>query len=532
MHQNPLLPTPVKAHHLEVALDGYLPSVVDFLVSGFKCGFPLHFEGIRTSFEANNLVSANQLPRVVDVKLQKEVNAGRVAGPFQDPPFSLFRVSPLGVVPKKVPGEFRIIHHLSYPKGSSVNDGISPENTSVQYARVDDAIQLLKTAGRNCFLAKTDIKNAFRIVPIQSSDHNLLGMKWNDLYYYDKCMPMGCASSCKTFEIFSTAIEWIAKNKLLIDLILHLLDDFLIVAPSYDLCSAHLKQFLQLCEFLGVPIAPEKTCGPSQVLSFAGIELDSTLMEARLPVEKLDKCNQAILAMLSHKKTNLKDLQSLIGLLQFACSVIVPGRPFLRRLIDLTIGVKSNLHFIRLTREVKQDLLVWKEFLSAFNGKSFFLNESWLSSEKLNLFTDAAGGVGFGAVFGSEWIFGAWPPHWLNRNIAILEFFPIVLALYLWGDKMANRCILFFSDNEAVVQVINKQSCKDKTLMFFVRKMVSVCLTHNIVFRAKHLPGVENKLADALSRLQVQHFKLLAPLHMAQQPTVIPDHLQPANWPI
>ena len=121
-----------------------------------------------------------------------------------DPLFPLFRV--LGVVPKKTPGEFRLIHHLSYPKGSSVNDGISAVNTSVQYARVDDAVRLIKSAGSPCFLAKTDIKNAFRIIPIQASDHYLLGLKWNNQYHYDCCMPMGCASSFKRLSKLSVQL--------------------------------------------------------------------------------------------------------------------------------------------------------------------------------------------------------------------------------------------------------------------------------------------------------------------------------------
>jgi hypothetical protein len=47
-------------------------------------------------------------------------------------------------VPKKVPGEFRLIHHLSFPRGASINDGISPEHTTVSYSRVDDAIAIIK----------------------------------------------------------------------------------------------------------------------------------------------------------------------------------------------------------------------------------------------------------------------------------------------------------------------------------------------------------------------------------------------------
>ncbi len=40
-------------------------------------------------------------------------------------------------------------------------------------------------------------------------------------------------------------------------------------------CRINLKRFLYLCQYSGVPIAPEKTVGPLNVLSFAGIELDT-----------------------------------------------------------------------------------------------------------------------------------------------------------------------------------------------------------------------------------------------------------------
>ena len=84
---------------------------------------------------------------------------------------------------------------------------------------------------------------------------------------------------------------------------------------------------------------------------------------------------------------------------------------------------------------------------------------------------DAVGGIGISAIFN----------RWLHRNIAILEFYPIGLSLYLWGHKMANHSILFFTDNEALVHVINKQSCKDKALM--------ICLDFRFKpSNAKHQP--------------------------------------------
>ena len=524
------LPTPVHAVRLIELLDGYDHSTVEFLRLGFTEGFSIQCESDLPDIVSKNLASAIQQPEVVEAKISKEIDAGRIAGPFQNPPFHRFCVSPLGVVPKKAAGEFRLIHHLSYPKGLSVNDGIPSELSTVSYANIDDAIRLVKNAGKGCFLAKTDIKSAFCIIPINPKDYHLLGMEWNNLFYYDRCMPMGCSNSCRTFETLSTAVEWIARHKLNIDLILHLLDDFLIIAPSYELCSKQLDLFLRLCSYLGIPMAPEKTVGPLTTLSFAGIELDSVAMEARMPRDKIDKCISSISQFMRRKKVTLKELQSLLGLLNFACSVVKPGRAFLRRLIDLTIGIRSAHHLIRLTKEVKADLQIWLSFLTQFNCKSFFLQEKWLNSLKLNHFTDASGALGFGAIFGNHWCYGRWPDEWAYTNIAVLEFYPIVLSLFLWGHEMKNRCVLFFTDNEALVHVINKQSCKDKRLMSFVRQLVLICLRNNIVFKAKHVPGSRNCLADALSRLQVQAFHRLAPPSMDPLPTDIPLLFQPQNW--
>ena len=146
------------------------------------------------------------------------------------------------------------------------------------------------------------------------------------------------------------------------------------------------------------------------------------------------------------------------------------------------------------------------------------------------MYTDASGALGFGGIFGSRWCFGKWPATWSYLNIAILEFYPMVLSLYLWGHAMCDRCMLFLTDNESLVHVINKQSSKDKSLMFFIRKLVLICLKYNIVFKAKHIAGVKNRLADSLSRLQVPYFKQLAPTHMFKLPTEIPLHLQPQSW--
>ena len=94
----------------------------------------MNYQGPRQSFFASNLKSAIDNPTAVDLKTSQEINLDRITGPFDQPPFESFWVSPLGLVPKKVPGEYRMIHHLSFPQGQSVNDGISVEYSHVQHA--------------------------------------------------------------------------------------------------------------------------------------------------------------------------------------------------------------------------------------------------------------------------------------------------------------------------------------------------------------------------------------------------------------
>ena len=109
-----------------------------------------------------------------------------------------------------------MIQHLSFPFGASVNDFIPQDFCSVHCPKVDDAVRFIKRLGRGCILSKTDVRSAFRIIPIHPSDYHLPGMQWEGNYYVDCCLPMGCASSCKTFEALNTAMDWVARNKLAI----------------------------------------------------------------------------------------------------------------------------------------------------------------------------------------------------------------------------------------------------------------------------------------------------------------------------
>lgn len=221
----------------------------------------------------------------------------------------------------------------------------------------------------------------------------------------------------------------------------------------------------------------------------------------------------------------------MIGLLNFACKVVVPGRAFLRRLINLTIGTQNPIHRIRITKQAQADLAAWWEFLKGFNGRAFFLSDNWVDSEALHLYTDASGSLGYGAVLGREWFHGTWPDNWasVERNITLKELFPIMAAIEVWAPQLADQRIVLHTDNQALVHIINATTSKDVNIMAMIRRLIVKCMISNIQIKARHVPGCKNVLADALSRQQVEAFKLQAPEAKAS-PVQLPQDIQPCSW--
>ena len=245
--------------------------------------------------------------------------------------------------------------------------------SSVSYQNIETVINLVQDRGFNCLMSKADIQDAFRLIPITKSDYPLLGFHWGGKFFQDAALPMGASSSCQLFEKFSSAIQWILNVKFKIDGISHLLDDFFFVGKTGTAeCLTALNTFLALADNLGIPIKSEKTVYPTTSLNIYGIEIDSKAMVARLPRDRMDKIASFLQEFKVKRKVSLMELHSLLGLLNFACSVIIPGRAFLRRLFDLTIGHTCPHYRITLNAEARAHLRAWYEFIGSFNGKSCF----------------------------------------------------------------------------------------------------------------------------------------------------------------
>ena len=298
-------------------------------------------------------------------------------------------------------------------------------------------------------------------------------------------------------------------------MISHYADDYIFVGvkgQSQGSCSYLFERFSSLCQELGVPLATEKSIGPTSKLVYLGLEINSAQQSVSIPEDKVKSISAKIEKALGSEKITLKDTQSLIGSLSFVCRAVSPGRAFLRRLINLTCGIKKHWHLIRLSRGAKADLKMWLIFLQEFNGVAIIPDQMWVGEEDIELFTDASGRIGCGGYFKGQWFQSRWPGEiGTTKSITWLEFFPIVIAIVLWGHTLSGKRIILRSDNEAVVVIVNKQTSKCPHVMKLMRFMVLQCLKHNILFCAKHIPGKRNDIADALSRFQMERFRELAP---------------------
>ena len=384
---------------------------VSRLLLGITQDVDIGYMGPREPTNARNLPSAHMHPRVVEAELQKEVQAGRIRGPFHLRPLPALHCSGLGVVPKKA-NKWRMIQHLSAPAGSSVNDFIPKEAFSLHYSSVDDAVRILITMGPAALMAKADLKSAFRMIPVRPHDWELLGMQWNGAFYFDTCLPFGLRSAPYLFNEYADALQWILGHNYGLSNTIHYLDDYFLAGPpGFTQCAAHLQQLLQVCERLGIPVAMDKVEGPATTLTFLGLELDSERQQIRLPPTKLEELLTELHEWSCRTKASKRALLSLIGKLSFAARAVPAGRLFLRRLISLSTTVRQLHHRIRLGHQARADLAWWIEFLPSWNGTAGFVNPDCIPAHDLDLYTDASGTLGCGAYFNGNWFHYSWQPH-------------------------------------------------------------------------------------------------------------------------
>jgi hypothetical protein len=513
---------------------------VSTLVSGLKEGFHTGIHPLPTiSYICKNLQSALRNPETVTKLLQDEIDKGFVIGPFKEPPFEIYRINPIGIAEHKYSHKQRLILDLSAPHNgvdhTSLNELVDKAAFSVSYVKIDDAIRIIKTLGQGAVLTKTDIVDAFKLLPIRPDLWRFHGLQWNGKFYFFVRLCFGSRSSPKIFTMLSEAIHYIASHNYGMKHLLYLLDDFLSIDPpeghtphaSPENPQRSLSLFHHVFGRLNVPLHPTKTVGPVTTLMFLGITLDTVKMFASLPQDKVDRIVQILCSFEERNNITKRELLSLLGHLNFASRVIVPGRSFVSYLLSLASSVKELHHHVRLSKECLSDIHMWRVFLTNWNGISFFYDDNITDSADYELFTDASGSKGYGAYFQGKWFSQPWTARCPqlgddDMSIAFMELVPIVTCAVRWGSCWTCKRILFHCDNLATVCIISKGRSKSPLIMQLLRRLTLSAATNNYIVHAKHIPGKFNIFSDCLSRLQITKFRQLAP-RADPLPTQVPS---------
>ena len=180
--------------------------------------------------------------------------------------------------------------------------------TEVTYEILDHCLSIIQSIGPGCLIAKADIKDAFRIIPIHPEDYRLLGFTWRDHFYYDRCLPMGCSTSCQTLDLFTTSLLWILTSVLGGQHMSHILDDFIFITFH------HAKHFMGPPISVSIAASGGSYCPVSNVLwylaargttpgpLFCSVDLESatTSMFNGWLDRSLRHCSLASLSIKSH----------------------------------------------------------------------------------------------------------------------------------------------------------------------------------------------------------------------------------------
>ncbi|XP_055332333.1 uncharacterized protein LOC129584242 [Paramacrobiotus metropolitanus] len=320
------------------------------------CSYLKNAEQI-ASAECHNYSSAltAQAKPFLDTLFRGEIAEGKISYSHSKPK----RVHAIGAVQKADSEKFRPITDCSRPFSDSLNSYIFPGKFSLQ--SIDDALALSSYA---CHYALVDIKSAYRHVPVFPPHRQLQGFAWSfdeqpETYFIDNFLCFGLSIAPFIFFRLSSAVARFIRLKGY--KIVCYLDDFLVIGETADLCTAALSCLITTLTDLGFAINWEKVISATTRIRFLGVTLDSVSLTIELPPEKLQNLRTETGVLLSRNKATKKELQQLVGRLNFAAKAIYGARPFARIFIDALKPLSRPNHRTRLTSSLKLELQWWHD---------------------------------------------------------------------------------------------------------------------------------------------------------------------------
>ena len=452
-------------------------------------------------------------------KLLEEEAAGRMVRSDEE---SVSGISALGIVFRVVEGNLkeRMVHDLSRPVGLSVNENCEVE--SRKFATVESAFALVQPYS---FMAKIDLKSAYRHVGVASHLFKFLASKFQDVVRMDTRFPFGAKAAPGLFSDITVLISRMLQSRGFPGVVVYL-DDFLLVADTEEACQQGFDLLLELVEYLGFEVAPEKVEGPRQDIVFLGIRLQSNQSGVGIVAMSVEESRvQRVAAECRHvatlQRVRVKEVERLVGQLMFCARVVYGAKMFLRSGYDF-IGRAKRMRrvFDGVPEALGKDLIWLAKLLETNNGQAVVLNKRPVVRDFFAV--DAAGEEavdgGMGGFFGGRWFSVKWEEvrKWrvlpfypfrdeASSHINYLELFVIFWALKLWGHLLRGCKIVLWSDNEAA-RLMTENLWGKATFVPLLKEILLLSVKHDLRIVTKRISSKANGLADALSRSEMRRF--------------------------
>ena len=452
-----------------------------------------------------NHPSATSHQQHVDHYIEVELGHGALAGPFQGEPVQGTQISPLMTRPKRDSDHRRVILDLSWPAGRSVNAGIDSDwyidgEATVRLPTVDYLEDRLLALGPGAFMYKTDLARGYRQLRVDPLDWPFLGFMNHGKVYLDICPPFGLKSAAMCMQRTSEAICFIHGKLGFVSR--PYLDDFGGAEPSHQKGLVALRTLQGIMSDLGVVEAAHKVCEPSTKMIWLGIHFDSVEMSMVIPGAKMAEIMEVLREWEHKTRATRREMQSILGLLQFVASVSPPTRIYTNRMLQCLRNAPER-GAETLSWGFRRDLDFFLRLLPQFNGVKIITKGEVECQAELELDACLSG---CGAFAGSQYYGRKFPRGVLEaeHTIAHLETLNIVVATKLWADDWAGKKVRVWCDNSNACLALQSGRSRDAFLQDCVRELFLVCAARDIELHATHRAGRLMARADALSRMHLE----------------------------
>ena len=477
-------------------------------------GFPLRFEGDRTEdIEAPNGPSAERNPESTQRELDKETANGNIIGPWDKPPLKGFRVTPRGIKPEAT--KDRPITMGNLPIGRAVNDGI-PKASHMEMASLRDIekrIQQCYARTGQCWMAKADIKAAYRTQPVRPEDWQLQGIKWKGKYYIDTRMSFGCRSSVDQWLRISSALShaltrWGVHN-------LTYIDDFIFIAATKEECEESVRKFKALCKDWNVILKEEKDAAPAQKMTALGIEYDLIKMTRRIT----DKRREDIRADLIEARTNnaRRHWEHLVGVLWFVSPCVKAAKPHTYTISTAAAAARYAGRAVKKTPAVQSALDWWIRFTDEIaNPSSLWHGDSIIPTQRKEVnicMGDAGSEWGMGGFDKNSYFYAKWPDHmWKavqrrkSSSSLHMEALQVLVAARAMGSTWKDTEVIMRLDCLALVHTMRKGYHQHEGVNAIMQELSDLQIKHSFSLRPTWVRRCWNEAADALSKNDMPRF--------------------------